>query len=170
YQEKQNEVGLFVHTPDRCWTQAGWKMEPVETNLIELEIHGTRIPIERRLFIGGTKRELVYFFGLVGGQPLPYRLDHNYSVGMRLTEKRKKGNVGAGLRASDNQFWTRIWESFTSRSELLGPKQFIRISTPVRGSDLESGDVLLQRTLHQWLTPGEFQSEFASWKAEHKKL
>src|SRR5688572_18287138 len=27
YEEKANEIGLFVHTPDRCWTEVGWEVE-----------------------------------------------------------------------------------------------------------------------------------------------
>src|SRR5215212_6959379 len=83
YVESQNEIGLFVHTPDRCWTESGWKMAPVQPEFESLVVHGIPLLFERRVFSSGGQRELVYFAGLVGGQPLPYRFDHNLSVGMK---------------------------------------------------------------------------------------
>lgn len=145
--ENPHEIGLFVHTPDRCWTEAGWKLEPVTPDLVETELHGMRVPVERRIFSTRGQRELVYFWGLVGGQPLPYRLDHNLSVGSRFHRENLAEKTGTGLRATDDRFWTRVWESFTSRRQLLGPKQFLRISTPVVADDLTEADARLQRAL-----------------------
>lgn len=164
YQEKQNEVGLFVHTPDRCWVQGGWKIEPVEQDVLALEIHGLKIPFERRLFEGGGTRELVYFTGLTAGQPLPYRLDHNLSVSQRFQTKSLERSEGAALRASDKKLWTRVWESFTHRRQLFGPKQFVRISTPVEHGNMEAADKLLQEFVSQWLKPADFEKESADWQ------
>ncbi|HOW67352.1 MAG TPA: exosortase-associated EpsI family protein, partial [Verrucomicrobiota bacterium] len=33
YTEKENHIGLFVHTPDRCWTESGWQLEPASPAL-----------------------------------------------------------------------------------------------------------------------------------------
>ena len=82
--EKKNEIGLFVHTPDRCWTQSGWQIEPNSPEFLEIPVHGVALPFERRIFTHRTHRELVYFCGLVGGRPLPYRLDHNLSVALQF--------------------------------------------------------------------------------------
>ena len=27
YDAKANEIGLFIHTPDRCWVEAGWRCD-----------------------------------------------------------------------------------------------------------------------------------------------
>jgi hypothetical protein len=167
YSEKPNEIGLFVHTPDRCWTQGGWKFEPVSPDSVELTVHGRKMVFERRLFVHGAQRELVYFGGLVGGQPLPFRLDHNLSVGFKYATDRAQGGVdtrGGGARAADKRFWARIWDSFTSRSQLLGPKQFIRISTSVYGADLARGDQTLQALLEAWLEPVEYEKELIAWQ------
>jgi len=159
--EKQNEIGLFVHTPDRCWTESGWKLEPSAPDSVELSIHSARMIIERRIFVhpmGG--RELVYFGGMVNGQSLPYRLDHNLSVGMRHQLRTAADRTGASLRASDQRFWLRVWESFCSRRQLLGPKQFIRISTPLRaGEDMATKDALLRSFLPQWLEEMDFSAK-----------
>jgi hypothetical protein len=163
YQEKQNEVGLFVHTPDRCWVQAGWKIDPVEQDVLTLEVHGLKIPFERRLFDGDGNKELVYFAGLTGGQPLLYRLDHNLSVSQRFIENSLQKSQGAALRASDKRLWTRVWDSFTHRRQLFGPKQFLRISTPVEHGNMEAADKLLQEFVSQWLTPADFKEESANW-------
>ncbi len=164
YEEKQNEIGLFVHTPDRCWTESGWRIEPAVPDVLSLALHGVTIQFERRIFAGGAERELVYFCGLTGGQSLPYRLDHNLGVGIRYQRNKSLEKSGAALRASDSHLWTRVWESFTSRRPLLGPKQFIRISTPLDSLDSTESDRLLQFFLAQWLVPGDFQRELEAWK------
>lgn len=158
--EKKNEIGLFVHTPDRCWTETGWKLEQQAPDSVEVPIHSMRMILERRIFNRGAgDRELVLFGGLVGGQSLPYRLDHNLSVGMRHQLKAAADHSGATLRASDQRFWKRVWESFWSRRQLLGPKQFIRISTPLkRGEDIALSDALLRSFLPQWLEESDFST------------
>lgn len=163
YQEAQNEIGLFVHTPDRCWTEAGWSIEPASPDLVEMVVHGLRLRFERRIFEGGAKRELVYFCGLLGGQALPFRLDHNLSVGMKHRLQGTLDKTGTSLRASDSRLWTRVWEAFMSRRPLMGPKQFLRISTPVSG-DVRSADKLLQEMLPLWLNPTDYQAELHSWQ------
>ena len=165
--EKQNDVGLFVHTPDRCWTEAGWKMEALEPDVVELPLHGVTLQFERRIFSQGQHRELVYFTGLTGGQPLPYRLDHNLSVGWR--QQQGAGGVprDAALRASDSRLWRRVWDSFWSRRPLLGPKQFLRLSTVVSGGDVAGADRVLQEFLPLWLLPADYAGELKQWKEDH---
>ena len=158
YVEKSNEVGLFVHTPDRCWVESGWRIEPTAPDVVEMTVHGVRLQMERRIFAFRGERELVYFAGLIDGQPLPYRLDHNLSVGLR-TASPDSAVSGSAARASDAHFWQRLWTSFASRSELLGPKHFIRISTPIRSGDTVAADKLLQSFAAQWLTPGDYENE-----------
>lgn len=152
--EKENEIGLFVHTPDRCWTEAGWKIDPLPPEQAAIDVAGLHLNCERRVFVAGDQRELVYFFGLVGGRPLPYRLDHNLSVGMRYAVRDSENRErGASLRASDSLLWERVWDSFWSRRPLLGPKQFIRISTPVRSEDYAAADRRLREMAGKWLLP-----------------
>lgn len=168
YTHKPHDTGLFLHTPDRCWALAGWKFEPVTPDHVELTVHGTHMVFERRVFVVGGQRELVYFGGLVGGQPLPYRLDHNLSVGLRFaaTEVQKGSSRGFLARAVDERLWGRIWDGFTTGSQLRGPKQFIRISTPVFGQDLDPGDRLLGAFLEQWLRPVDYRAELDGWLAK----
>lgn len=162
YEEKSNEIGLFIHTPDRCWVEAGWKIEPAAEDLKTISLHGARIPFERRIFNWHGRRELVYFCGLVGGQPLPYRLDHNLSIGLRNSFR--DGQRKAMVHASDTRFWERLWESFASRRELSGPKQFVRISTGVGQEDLSKADERLEKFMQQWLAPVSYEQEKNSWK------
>lgn len=166
YTFKPHDSGLFLHTPDRCWTLAGWKFEPVTPDHVELVVHGVPMVFERRVFVGGGERELVYFGGLVGGRPLPYRLDHNLNVGLRfatLTPDKSKSR-GFFARAVDTKLWQRVWEGFLARRPLLGPKQFIRISTPLRSPDPAAADRLLHQFLEQWLEPVDYAAELAAWK------
>src|SRR5216683_4102435 len=69
YSEEAGEFDMFSHTPDRCWTSVGWKLEPAAPEFIELALPGITMKLERRIFTDGTYRELVYFGALVGGQP-----------------------------------------------------------------------------------------------------
>lgn len=159
YSEKPDEIGLFMHTPDRCWTDAGLRLEPVSPDYIELTVQGIRMLFERRIFVGGNSRELVYFGGLVGGQPVPYRLDHNLSVGMKRAMRVAAAGKESAVRAADTYFWKRIWQGFVDRNPLVGPKQFIRISTPVLGEDVAQADAVLKNFLGQWLEPSDYAAE-----------
>ena len=165
HSESINEIGLFVHTPDRCWTEGGWKIQPIQPDYVEVEIQGDKIGFERRLFVAGSRFELVYFTGMVGGQTLPYRLDHNLSVAMKYQfEKERKDTTGTGNRMVDSKLWGRVWDSFKSRRPLLGPKQFIRISTTVNPDQLEPGDVRLAHFLGKWLERVDYMKEMETWK------
>jgi len=169
YLESQNEIGLFVHTPDRCWTESGWRMEAVQPECKAISVPGVSLVFERRVFVSSLQRELVYFAGVVGGQPLPYRLDHNLSVGMKHALQTAKEQTGTALRASDQRFWTRIWDAFVARRPLTGPKQFIRISTPVSEGGLEQADRLLGDFLPQWLMTVPYDQEIAAWSARRAR-
>lgn len=169
YTSKPYDIGLFQHTPDRCWTQGGWQMEVTEPETVEVDVHGVRMLLERRIFVGGSGlRELVYFGGLVGGHQLPYRLDHNYSVGLKYavnSDAKSSRTYGFGMRLVDPVFWGRVWDGFTSRRPLQGPKQFVRISTTIRGGDVEAADRLLQDFLPLWLKPVDYATEMAAWQS-----
>ncbi len=67
--EDPKEIGLFVHTRDRCWVQSGWNLAQTAPDFVEVTLHGRKIGFERRLFEVQGRRELVYFTGLVGANP-----------------------------------------------------------------------------------------------------
>ena len=152
-----------MHTPDRCWVEAGWQIESSEPQTTEVRLNEEPIRFERRVFVSGPNRELVYFGGLVRGKPLPYRLDHNLSIAHRLQAGSKKKAAAVGLRVSDGHFWKRLWDSFASREELFGPKQFIRISTPISADDMALADQRLREFLPRWLIPGDYEAEKRAW-------
>jgi hypothetical protein len=169
FKENPNEIGLFVHTPDRCWVEGGWKLEPVNPDVVGVNIHGVPLQMERRIFQFGAEKELVYFCGLVDGRTLPYRLDHNLSVGVRTALKKNQATSGALGRASDTHFWERLWTSFTSRRALSGPKQFIRISTPLRSEDASTADERLQRFVSHWLGKSSYEQELVSFSGKNNE-
>ena len=170
HSESINEIGLFVHTPDRCWTEGGWKIQPIQPDYVEVEIQGSKIGFERRLFIAGSRYELVYFTGMVGGQTLPYRLDHNLSVAMKYQlEQSRQNTTGTYQRMVDSKLWGRVWDSFKSRRQLLGPKQFIRVSTTLHPERLNEGDDRLQQFLGQWLERVDYSIEMEAWKNRAKE-
>jgi hypothetical protein len=152
FRENPNEIGLFVHTPDRCWTEAGWQIEDQGADTVALVLDGVQVLAERRVFRHvDAGRELVYFFGLAGGQALPYRLDHNLGVGRRFVERRSIEKSGLAFRATDNRMWGRVWDAFRERRMLLGAKQLVRISTAIPDHDTGSAEALLQEAVHSLL-------------------
>jgi hypothetical protein len=125
--------------------------------------------LERRIFSNRSQRELVYFGGLVGGQPLPYRLDHNLPYGLKHALSGAKDKSGSTLPASDKRFWGRVWEAFLTRRPLTGPKQFLRVSTPIGQDKLAEADLLLESFLSVWLQPVAYQQELTKWlRSGHK--
>lgn len=156
---RQNDIGLFTHTPDRCWVQAGWKIEPAAPDSVELDVQGAKILVERRIYQSKGHRELVYFWGMSSGQTLPFRLDHNMNTAVHQSATSGSDSRAAASRATDKKFWGRVWDSFASRRPFAGPKQFFRISTPVFGADTAAQEKLLADFVNQWLQPADFAAE-----------
>lgn len=165
YREHENEVGLFAHTPDRCWTSVGWNLQPIAPDVVEVPVHGHLISFERRLFTNGGELELVYFGGLMGGHPLPYRLDHNLQIGLHPNRQAFLGRTIAMIRGRDGALWNWVWHCFSTRQDFYGPKQFVRISTPARGRDLPQLDAELTNFLTAWLVPVDYHADLASWES-----
>jgi hypothetical protein len=122
------------------------------------------VTFERRIFVKGAHRELVYFGALVGGQPLPYRIDQYLDVGVKRSEKPPTGIFGKMLGAVDARFLTWPWKSFVNRRPLSGPKQFVRVSTPLSGSETGNADELLSGFLPQWLALTDYREELRAWQ------
>ncbi|HEX7862162.1 MAG TPA: exosortase-associated EpsI family protein [Verrucomicrobiae bacterium] len=157
--DNPNEIGLFVHTPDRCWVEGGWKLEPSAPGFIETKLHGAQLALERRIFQHGSNKELVYFGGLIDGQVPPYRLDHNLSMAARTALNETFSSATDKVPDSKLHFWQRLWSSFTSRTQLSGPKHFFRISTPIHSERIEQADHRLMEFLRNWLRPAELKPE-----------
>ena len=168
YLKKENEIGLFSHTPDRCWTGAGWTIELVEPQCLEFTISGLKMLFERRLFVRGAQKELVYFGAMLGGKPLPYRLDHylNWKVEapVTLTERERLWS-----RIREWRLGSIAWKAFATRAAFRGPQHFFRISATVDGDDVAAADELLQRFLPQWLKPVDYQKELDEWRRAKRK-
>jgi hypothetical protein len=164
YSEQESEFDMFSHTPDRCWTSVGWKLESATPEFVELTLHGIPLKLERRIFATGTHRELVYFGALVGGQPLPYRLDPHLRIAIKRGEKPPASIFGKMRGAIDAHFFSWPWTSFVHRRPLTGPKQFIRVSTPVFGTDARDADKLLTDFLPHWLVPVDYRQELRQWR------
>jgi len=162
--KKENEIGLFSHTPDRCWTSVGWKMEPLERDYCQVQVHGVPILFERRLFTAGVQKELVYFGALVGGKPLPYRLNQYATAAQGSEGVLGMDRTGTLRRLAQGRVWGWALESFFTRTPLLGPQQFIRVSTPVDADGPGAADERLQELLPQWLQLVDYDAELARWQ------
>lgn len=168
YVKKEKEIGLFSHTPDRCWTAVGWRIEPTDPDVVERSLHGVRVSLERRIFSVNGQRELVYFGALVGGKPLPYRLDQYYSAGRQRSDPGSGDTAGTWLRLRQTRVWSWAWDSFKNRTPFSGPQQFIRVSTPLNDIEPRVADNLLTGFLEQWLVPTDYSAEVAQWRLAKK--
>ena len=157
YSRKENEIGLFSHTPDRCWTIAGWEIETTNPDCVEFDLHNVPILFERRIYRHGTHRELVYFGALIGGKPLPYRIDQYYAAGR---DTQGQGDAQATFkRLRQGRLWSWAWESFVKRTPLAGPQQFIRVSTSLDSASPQQADEQLRRVLPLWLNLTNYAAE-----------
>ena len=146
--ERKNATGLLTHTPDSCWTNVGMRAED-DGQFVSLKIiDGVEMTMERRVFSFGAQRELVYFGAIVGGQPLPYRLDTYLNAALGSTVTGHKS--GPWSRAFNTRVWTWCWDSFASRTRLGGAQQLIRVSTPISGN-LEGAEERIDFILQRWL-------------------
>ncbi len=165
YKEKENAVGLFSHTPDRCWTNTGMVIERMAPYFLEMEIDGVKMVLERRVFSIGPLKELVYFGALVGGEALPYRLDQYFASGLVSEDGAKDDRQGSLDRLVSSRVWSWALESFVKRARLAGPQQLIRVSTPVKDS-VEEADERLSGFLQQWLTVIPYEEDLETLKTE----
>lgn len=169
FSDDLNEIGLFVHTPDRCWVGAGWKLKASQPEYVEIDLQGTKAIFERRIFVWRNGEEvLVYFGGLSAGESLPYRLDHNLSIAQKSQITAATTPSNARPSPIDARFWGRIWDAFATQTQTRGPKQFIRIATTLRRSETE-GDERLKKVLQEWLQPGDYAAELQAWRSSRPK-
>lgn len=164
YSDTQSAFDMFSHTPDRCWTSVGWRLEPTTPDAVELNLYGIPLLLERRIFVNGPRRELVYFGALVGGQPLPYRLDQYRTIAIRRSTRPSTGILGKMFSAMDARFFSWPWTSFVKRRPLYGPKQFIRVSTPIEGTRAGEADAALREFLLRWLSRTDYRRELEQWQ------
>jgi len=168
YSSGESEHDMFTHTPDQCWTAIGWKLEPGLPDSIQVLVDGLQLNLERRIFSKDSHRELVYFGALVGGQPLPYRLDHYLNVALKRTHQESFGILAESTISLDRRLFAWPLKSFVSRRPLVGPKQFIRVSTPIIGDDTKSADELLTDFLSRWLTSVDYLLELTQWRSRQR--
>ncbi|PYM11057.1 MAG: hypothetical protein DME18_15030 [Verrucomicrobia bacterium] len=124
-----------------------------------MPVHGIHLRFERRIFTAGGQRELLYFGALVGGQPLPYRLDQFLSSAQRVESPASADKTGTLSRLRQGRMWGWIWESFVNRRPLIGPQQYLRISVPLKGITADRGDEVLRDFLSRWLLPADYSRE-----------
>lgn len=164
--ESKKPLLMLGHTPDICWTGAGWK--PIDLGqpsqvLIELPIpEGRRqrsevgdqsrslpsvlrppssrpVPFSFRAFEAPdrNRRELAVWCMLVGGQPLGSTAPENGQ------------NTSHSLRAIRRNMATQFWDATKNRLPVRGAKQFARYSAPILGDLAETLELLTNRAAFQ---------------------
>jgi hypothetical protein len=86
-------------------------------------------------------------------------------VGARVALEKLGRSGGSQYRVVNGQFWRRIWDSFTSRTQLFGPKQFVRVSTELEAGGFAEADQRLVAALDQWLQSASYEDELRWWRS-----
>lgn len=151
YAAQRERLVLETHSPDICWPNVGWTQldegQPSSATLTFSQIpEGSSnvaspvvsIPVECRLFrsLDGNSKELVVWFGLVGGIIIP-------QIGRLSPWKEEDGGYErerwrpAARKLVGQQFWHSL-----RRRELVRSHQFVRYSVTVTGDWREALDEL----------------------------
>jgi hypothetical protein len=137
--DRAQELSVVAHTPDICWTRAGWTPTPSPLGTsIELAFREATIPFEVRTFRppDGGPEELTLWCTLVNGCP--------YTETGPLPP--------AVLNATDNQLQvdtssrrllrSHLLNALKSRFSATGEKQFIRFSTKIIKNSVAEIEIL----------------------------
>jgi len=91
------------HTPDVCWTSAGWRCEARQT-LTNVRSAGVQLlPIEARTFSAHGTNEFVWFCHLVGGRQKSYGTGGRPPWYAAITDA-----ISMGLGQREEQFFIRL--------------------------------------------------------------
>lgn len=120
-----HELSVVAHTPDVCWTSAGWTPSTAGYgNSMDLAVAEETIPFEVRAFRppnSGTE-ELTLWCTLVNGQP--YRELDRYP----LIESNLPESNAVASRSSRRLAASYLLNALKNRTAGSGEKQFIRLS------------------------------------------
>ena len=115
---------VVSHTPEACWPGTGWEMEPKASGRVALMLGDGRLvgDAEERRFRRGTYPQRVWFWHLVGKQPLaPFdplswrdQLRYFFQQGVKPKEAQ------TFLRISSNREWPTIADEPLVRQILAG--------------------------------------------------
>jgi hypothetical protein len=148
---KGQKISAVEHTPDVCWAHEG--LRPVELGQppqVNLAFEGRAMPFECRVFEspGGTRRELVVWCSLLGGQVMPeldvLRLSPKDSTDRYSDHGSRSVTVRQRLKIA--QFIGLI----THRLPAQGSRQFVRFSLPLT-TDWRDGLQQIATFGPQWL-------------------
>jgi hypothetical protein len=125
---KHNSLDVVAHTPDICWSNAGWiSTQSHYGDSIEMHFSERPIPFETRIFEeprGGTQ-EIAFWCTLVNGQI------YSELNGFAPAETPKKNNQ-LSLNSTARRLSAGHFLNALSRRNLgAGTKQFLRISTEI---------------------------------------
>lgn len=132
---------VLVHSPDICWSGAGWRAVNLgQPRQLEIPVKtdpagqsSTPLLFECRVMEAPNgHRELVIWSALVGGENLAQT--HWFSPENNVKERggdreNKAASMAASRRLRAGYFVTQV----LNRESIRGPKQFVRLSTPVSG-------------------------------------
>lgn len=120
-----HELSVVAHTPDVCWTRAGWTAITAEFgNSMDLAIAEETIPFEVRVFRppNGGPEELTLWCTLVNGQPYG-ELDRFHPA---QAQPEDSGDLAS--RTSRRLAASHLLNALKTRTTGTGEKQFIRLS------------------------------------------
>lgn len=114
------------HTPDRCWTENGWRILQRQSNIVN-ELDGVPIlPAQWRRFSINDHIQYVYFWHLVGGTPYDYgeRIHSRPGVFQWVRDAIRYHLSGAAeqyfIRINSNLPFDELWEDAGFREVVAG--------------------------------------------------
>jgi hypothetical protein len=122
--DHSRSMSVVQHTPDICWVGAGWTPSDLgQPDQVQLDISGTRLPFECRVFQSPAgRRELVLWCTLLGGAVLEE--SGRWKIEQDMGASRFSRHTWAGRRLGAGQFI----QNFMARRSSIGAKQFLRVS------------------------------------------
>jgi Protein of unknown function (DUF3485) len=145
--ENPREMDVLVHTPDICWTSAGWKEVPSElADSTSIKIGKNPIPFQLRTFVSPSReeQELCIWVTMINGKPF---LDqYRFNIPAAATMDFRLGAAAVARQLNLGYFHHTILD----RSPASNRKQFIRVSTAAT-SRVELTVQNLRQFVQEWI-------------------
>lgn len=123
---------VAAHTPEACWPGSGWALVPGEAGRFDLPLEDGRVALgaEQRGFINHDYPQRVWFWHLVGGEPLRPFDPRSWRQQLRLFFQHgvRRDQPQAFVRISSNLPWIEIADESLVAEVLEG---FARLGVPL---------------------------------------
>lgn len=164
---KVRKLASLFHTPDWCWSGAGWKFsDQGQPSQVQLQIRSQTLPFECRIFQSPDRKrlELVVWSALVRGKIVPEAANLTTQANLKQGFAERISDTAwrtffLRVAKANARFSTDILIERAGVSRFGIAQQVVRLSTAVTGTWTDSL-ALLEAFLTEWIEicPGETPS------------